>query len=189
MPRKPTAAQIRAAVPLSTIAAVALAGADPITACNVCGKPSPRLALWFEHDEYDRPTDTFIFVDEADDDHIDCREAIDKHPRLYAREVGLPGYFPTLCGPCRNRDGWRCRHPKLKANGGPGLRVSMDGMNAIVCGRGGCRSGITGARECEGRALTCTTCGGTGRVGTRADEYDVGTFGAVCLACRGKGWT
>lgn len=190
MPRKPTAAQIEAAVPLSTIAAIAAtsAGVDPIQICNVCGKPSPRLALWREHDERDKPTKKLVFIDEGDDDHIECRKAMEAHPRLYAEDAGLPGFFPTLCGPCRHRDGWRCRHPKLKANGGPGLLVKLDGMNGIVCGRGGCRSGITGARECEGRAITCEACKGTGRVERRADEYDVGTFGAVCLACRGKGW-
>lgn len=63
----------------------------------------------------------------------------------------------------------------------------MDGFNGIVCGRGGCRSGITGARECEGRQLVCGNCKGAGRIEARADEYDVGTFGAVCMPCRGTG--
>lgn len=185
-PRKPTAAEIEAAVPLSTIAAIACP--DPIMLCNVCAQPSTRLALWRECDERDRPTDRVVFVDAYDDDHAACRKAIDKHPRLYREETGLPGRFPALCGPCRHRRGDACTHPDLRANGGPGLNVSLHRLNAIICGRGGCHTPLKHAVDCRGRAITCTACKGTGREERPADQYDVGTFGAVCLACRGKGW-
>lgn len=150
MPKKPTATEIRAVPPLS---AAPRCPRDPITACNVCGLPSVRLALWREHDEFDRPTKKVVFVDASDEAHAACRKALDDHPRLYARERGLPGYFPALCGSCTRRSGWRCTDPRLKANGGPGLRVSLSGLNAIFCGPGGCRSGLTDAVDCEGREV------------------------------------
>jgi hypothetical protein len=49
--------------------------------------------------------------------------------------------------------GVACRHPKAKANGGAGLRVSLSGLNAIVCGHGGCHTPLKEALDCEGQHL------------------------------------
>jgi hypothetical protein len=144
---KPNIATIRAAVPLSQLPTV---GDDPIAVCNICGSESEQLALWREHDEYDKATKKLVFIGTTPA-HAECRKTMEKHPRLYAEEPGMPGYFPQLCGPCVLRDGWRCRHRDLKANGGKGLKVQMTGFDAIFCGPSGCRSGLRAAVKCEGR--------------------------------------
>lgn len=98
---------------------------DPLAGCNVCGQTSARLGAYQAHDERDHPLPmpaSLIFIGK---DHDACMRALDKHPRLYAETRGDPGHFPFLCGPCAQRDGLACRHPKLKANGGPGLLVNL----------------------------------------------------------------
>jgi hypothetical protein len=78
---------------------------------------------------------------------------MEKHPRLYADERGLPGSFPRLCGPCVRRKVSSCTSPKLKSNGGAGLLIHFSGINGHVCGRGGCRSTIGEALTCEDQLL------------------------------------
>jgi hypothetical protein len=150
---KPNVAAIRAAQPLS---ALPTCGADPITVCNICGKSCEQLALWREHDERDKPTKKLVFIGTSPE-HADCRKVMEKHPRLYADDRGMPGYFPLLCGPCVHRQGWRCTHADLKANGGAGLKVSLAGVNAILCGPGGCRSGLREATACVGRKVAASS--------------------------------
>ncbi len=146
--KKPAAAAIRAAVPLSRLPS---AGRDPLHRCDVCGNPCEDLRAWRECDERDAPTLVLVFVGE---DHVDCRKALDKHPRLYREETGAPGHFPALCGPCVHRRGLGCGHPDLKANGGQGLRVDLtDPMRGIVCmlGRDGPIRIPRRAMRCAGR--------------------------------------
>lgn len=144
---KPSIEKIRTAVPLSQLPTV---GDDPITVCNICGLEAEQLGLWREHDERDQPTKKLVFIG-ATPAHADCRKVMERHPRLYAEEYGRPGYFPTLCGGCVYREGWRCNHADLTTNGGQGLKVTLSGMNAILCGPKGCQSGLRAALKCDGR--------------------------------------
>lgn len=136
--KSPGAAAVRAAVPLS-----AGRPGEPLACCGVCGRASDSLGVWREHDEWDRPIDgraALVFIGR---DHPDCLKRMEKHPRLYAEEGGLPGAFPALCGDCPfRRPGLNCGHADLKENGGPGLNVTLSGIGigvAFVCIRG--RSG------------------------------------------------
>lgn len=127
--KKPVPSQIRAAPPLSeTLSRQAFV-------C-ICGRPAERLRVWREHDDRDRPIEgdaALIFIG---NDHEECIRRMEDHPRLYAEETGRPGLFPSLCGPCTYRAADRCTHPDLKANGGKGLLVTINGglpKNVIVC--------------------------------------------------------
>lgn len=156
--KKPTAAAIRSAVPLTTIARGL--GVDPLFVCGVCGltvDPADLpLTVWREHDERDKPiagTGAIVFLG-AGTAHAACKKRLDDHPRLYAEEAGAPGHFPGLCESCTNRRGLACSHPDLKANGGEGLRVSLNAFAAIVCVRGGgCHKPIAHAVRCAGRSV------------------------------------
>lgn len=125
--------------------------ADPITACNLCGAPSDSLSVWREYDVRDRPIlglGALVFMDRS---HEACARDLDEHPRLYVEEMGAPGHFPLLCGPCTFRYRFECSHPKLRANGGAGLRVELHGLPVIVCRRpGGCSVPLRVACTCEG---------------------------------------
>lgn len=148
---KPTRDQIRAADPLALRAV-----RDPVACCNVCARPSDQLGAWQAHDDRDNPMPppySLVFVGK---DHAACLKALDRHPRLYAEVRGDPGTFPLLCGPCRHRDSLACRHPDLKATGGPGLSVTLDRIPAILCGRGGCRVATQTAVACAGRTPATT---------------------------------
>lgn len=129
--KKPSAKAIAAAMPLTARRPV-----EPIGVCNVCGQPSADLGLWVEHDTRDKPikgTGAYVYIAR---DHDACYKAMADHPRLYVEIMGGPGHFAMCCGPCSNRDGWSCRHPDLKANGGPGLLVHLRWSvpyGAIVC--------------------------------------------------------
>jgi hypothetical protein len=124
-PSKPNPAAVRAAVPLSETLSF-------LTYSCICGRPAEELGLWREHDEHDLPTESFVFIG---NDHAACLKLMKDHPRLYAEEMGKPGMFP-ICGPCRHRRAHACRHPKLKANGGPGVLVQLRPLvppNVIIC--------------------------------------------------------
>jgi hypothetical protein len=149
-PKKPNAAEIRRALPLSKYAGAS--GPDRILRCNLCGGDSEDLRVWREHNERDNPTDVLVFVGA---DHEKCSKRLEDHPRLYREETGDPGHFPALCGPCVHREGHGCRHPDLKANGGGGLRVDLtDPMRGIVCmlGRNGPIRIPRRALRCAGRS-------------------------------------
>jgi hypothetical protein len=154
--KKPNPTAIQAATPLTALRPVPL---DPRT-CSVCGLSVDPDDLpceaWREHDENDRPiqgNSALVFLGPGAA-HAACRAVLDKHPRLYARDAGWPGAFPTLCGPCVHRDGLACRHPDLFANGGNGLHISLDALRAIVCSRGGgCHEPPKTVRACAGRVV------------------------------------
>ena len=156
--KKPTAATIRAHVPLTVIAR--RDGADPISCCGVCGvavDPSDLpLTVWRECGENDKPIAghvALLFVGPGSA-HAACRKRVDDHPRLYVEESGQPGHFPELCGPCIFRNGLSCGHAGLKANGGDGLAITLDRMTAIICTRGaGCHTPVQHATKCRGRKL------------------------------------
>ncbi len=149
-PKKPPATAIRAAMQLS-----AQRPEDPLSACNICGCASDDMGAWREHDERDQPIagdDYVVFIGK---DHSGCMKVMKKHPRLYAEEAGRPGHFPALCGPCRFRRDLGCTHPELKANGGPGLLVTIDQgfpKNVIICPPPRI---VRHARACKGR--TCAS--------------------------------
>jgi len=121
-PKKPTPADVRAAVPLT-----ARRPADPVGICNLCLRPSTELRVWREATEFDRPIEgdgALVFVG-WDIEHHQCREDLNKHP-----------HFPVFCGPCAQRDGFRCRHPDLKTNGGQGLLIKLTPLvprGVILC--------------------------------------------------------
>ena len=156
--KKPSAAAIRAALPLSKLPT---RGADPVLVCTVCGAavdPSDLPStVWREHDERDLPiagNGALVFLGPGKA-HARCRKALDDHPRLYAEETGQPGAFPALCGGCAHRSGDACRHPDAKANGGPGLvvRLGTPFAGLIICSRGGgCHAPVANAVQCDGRA-------------------------------------
>lgn len=173
MKRKPTTAAIRGAAPLSLRKGELVTRlVHPVTACNLCGNPSAQLGLWRECDIDDRPIQSptaLVFIGQ---DHPACLREMEEHPRLYVEVQGMPGHFPLLCGPCRLRDGWSCRHEDLRSNGGKGLKVQIGGFlpGAIICSRNGCGPVSTPrAVECAGRAILspndygvfCATCGRT----------------------------
>lgn len=148
---KPTPASIAAAVPLTKLST---RPADPLSACHLCGERASEFSLWLEHDERDRPLpaciESCVYLGL---DHKACRKQLDDHPRLYAEVYGLPGSFPRLCSLCTFRLGTECSHRNLKANGGPGLRVGLQGFRGFICGPKGCQSGLRGALDCEGQHL------------------------------------
>ena len=136
VPKNPGPAAIRQSVPLSRHPR---RPNDPPSACNLCGLPPgdpAEMQVFREHDEADRPIRgdaALVFVAR---DHQKCQRAVKAHPRLYARETGGPGHFPQLCGPCAKRDGFECRDPRLRANGGDGLVVHLTGglpPGTIIC--------------------------------------------------------
>jgi len=116
-------------------------------------KPAPSVYGWQEHDGHDEPEPIAVML---------CTRCsarlIDPHPRLYNR---IPPNAPfagimELCVDCRFRDGVRCTHPDLKANGGTGLVVDADpGAQAHVNLGGGRGAFLTIYREppraCVGR--------------------------------------
>lgn len=151
--KKPSKAAIRGTLPLSRRPE---RGSDPVAYCNLCGLPSANLAIYREHDEHDQPLGDvrgYIYIAK---DHPVCQREMELHPRLYAEVMGDPGTFP-LCGDCTHREAFRCRHPSLKANGGPGLQVILtDPFPGAICIRtraGNMADGrMRRARECTGKA-------------------------------------
>ncbi len=89
------------------------------------------LRAWQEHDDEDRPEPIAVVLC-----RVCGRRLIGPHPRLY-QELALNQPFAgvmELCVSCRFRNGVRCAHPDLKANGGPGLAIPSPSF-AHVCGR------------------------------------------------------
>lgn len=151
--KKPAAAIILGATSLT-----AARRGEPLLCCTICGVAVDPLDLpvsvWREHDERDEPSagvDALVFVGQGRE-HAACRKRLHDHPRLYAEVAGDPGYFPELCGACIHRKGLACKHPELRANGGPGLGVHLDRFAMVVCVRGaGCAKPIHHAVRCSGR--------------------------------------
>lgn len=83
--------------------------------CQACGL-TYDLTYWQEHDSDDQPEQIIVVLCET------CAaNEIEKHPRLY-RQLETNEPFPGAMG--RFRDGTRCLHPDLKANGGAGLGIT-----------------------------------------------------------------
>ncbi len=150
---KANPAAVRASAPLSILPL----SADRLARCNVCGKPATIFGVWRAFDEFDRApmpgTRALVFLGD-DDEHKECRAKLDAHPRLFKEEIGQPGHFPRLCGPCVHRSGFHCTHPDLKATGGEGLKVELGGLSGVRCfgrGRGGCQTILQRALSCAGR--------------------------------------
>ena len=123
-------------------------------ACQLCGQVGTEpQQLWYECDWNDVPEVARVLVVCRGSK---CAKVIDKHPRLYMHvERGDPGHFPLLCGDCKLRSGTGCTHPKLMANGGAGIMITLTGYKGTVCSRGPrgrrCRSLPRPAIACEGR--------------------------------------
>jgi hypothetical protein len=120
---------------------VTLDGPRTPTVCQSCGSNN-GMVVWQECDDADKPQSIYVPLCGT------CSTLlIEPHPRLYRATdhwEPRPGAMP-LCIICKNRDGNRCTHPDLKANGGQGLKLTYPKPTvAIVCGRGrGCRSHFT----------------------------------------------
>jgi hypothetical protein len=131
--------------------------------CRACGLRVPDATLpltaWQEHDQLDHPEPIVVVLCKT------CSDAlIEKHPRLYRplrEHEPWPGAMP-LCVDCVHRDGVRCRHPDLKANGGTGLLLTMPEPSVVMWdgrGKGGRRTGGTfidyrgPVSACAGRTL------------------------------------
>lgn len=102
--------------------------------CQSCGASGPVLARWRECDDGDRPTPVLVVLCD------NCGDAlIEPHPRAYSLlspNEPAPGAMP-LCLDCRHRAGAACGHPAAKANGGPGVMLTLPRPSTgIVCSRG-----------------------------------------------------
>ncbi len=125
----------------------------------------PALHRWREHDEADRPTAVVVVLCAGCSDRM-----IGPHPRLYSRLHDfepVPGSM-ALCEECACRDGLRCTHGDLKANGGGGLAVSVAKPHvAILCSRGGTQHGCrqmviwpSAPTGCRGRSVAVREAAG-----------------------------
>jgi hypothetical protein len=92
--------------------------------CESCGAEgelfTKELVVWQEQSDTDRPTPVAVVLCPK------CSKAlVPPHPRLYRSvwpNAPLPGVM-ELCRGCRKRAGYRCTHPDLTTNGGPGLET------------------------------------------------------------------
>lgn len=88
---------------------------------------------WQECDHNDKPEDKLIVLCNK------CaKEIIEQHPRLYHKLTPnnpWPGAM-AICMRCMFRDGTACLHPDAKANGGPGVMLTIaKPYHAMVDGR------------------------------------------------------
>lgn len=87
------------------------------------------LEHWQECDDNDKETPVVVILCTKCADKL-----IEKHPRLYARvpqNKPMPGSM-MQCNACVHRDGVKCSHPALKANGGIGLPIVTDEKPTVV---------------------------------------------------------
>ncbi len=101
---------------------VSLTGRRHPLICQNCRSPAGADDCWREHDQQDRPEQTFLYLCEP------CaKKLIQPHPRLYSQQhrwAPRPGAMP-VCLDCPHRRELSCSHWALKANGGPGLILRM----------------------------------------------------------------
>lgn len=97
--------------------------------CRSCGASADAagavtLDRWLEADDADRFNDRSPVV-------VLCRPCsnrlIEPHPRLYHR---MPPTWPragsmSICLDCKHLSGVSCLHPRAKANGGPGVQLTI----------------------------------------------------------------
>ncbi len=101
---------------------VELTGPKHPERCQGCSVGPPGLARWREHDQDDRPEFTVVVLCKACSDRL-----IDEHPRLYGllqRHEPQAGCMP-ICVDCAHRKGVSCSSPDAKANGGPGVVLTV----------------------------------------------------------------
>ena len=94
--------------------------AETLLCCQNCGGAND--VRWREHDDLDKPTHLAIVLCNK------CSDMIEPHPRLYSRMERLeplPGSMSGTCENCVHRDGAKCNHWALTANGGPGLKLTF----------------------------------------------------------------
>lgn len=131
--------------------------------CQSCGVVLPfaddQRCHWQEHAPDDEPERIVVVLCKECSDRL-----IDPHPRLYRqleRWEPWPGAM-RLCISCIHRDGVDCTHGDLKANGGPGLGMTMPKPTTGMwdgCGKDGRRTGGTFVHydgpvsHCAGRAV------------------------------------
>ncbi len=127
---------------------------DTFHMCQLCGHTSSDICefrMHYECDDQDRPEKDKIIVACR---RPQCWEKIEKHPRLYVEVAwgrGEPGHFIFTCGSCKFREGARCTHPNLKANGGEGLQVIVNPILGRLCMVNGSSQTLGGqAFECKG---------------------------------------
>lgn len=102
--------------------------------CQLCGTQYNDICefwLWQECDDNDeREEGNYLLVGREC-----CEHKIKEHPRLYWQVAwgrGAPGAFVLVCGDCPHREGFGCRHPNLRANGGQGLQVNFHNPLGII---------------------------------------------------------
>jgi hypothetical protein len=96
--------------------------------CRMCGRTKEECPIdrgperWQECDHNDRPENCLIIL---------CRVCSDKvikpHPRLYINRANndpWPGAM-AICVDCKLRQGTACTAPEAKANGGPGVMLTV----------------------------------------------------------------
>lgn len=123
--------------------------------CNFCSRSGGDICeyrMWQKTDADDRPIDDYLITCKGED----CQQRIDDDPMLFIEVswgAGGPGKFMLVCGDCTHRDGFSCRHPDLKANGGAGLEVRFANLpiyNSFICGSGGLLTVPAPASWCAG---------------------------------------
>lgn len=133
--------------------------ARQVDTCQSCGatwKSHPLAEFrWFrEFDPYDMPTSVIVILCDQ------CWWQITPHARIYATEhknAPMPGAM-ELCLGCRFAVALRCTSPRLKSNGGEGLRVEFPRPDTVHLNYGGGRGEFKQMwkgppTRCAGRAL------------------------------------
>lgn len=116
--------------------------------CQACGG-NDTLRRWLEHDPNDQPTPVIVVL---------CRlcseKLIEPHPRLYrALQDNQPWTgCMGICVRCVHRRGNACQHPDAKANGGPGIAITIKApIRVILCPGGPANLWDEPATACSGR--------------------------------------
>lgn len=102
---------------------------DTFKRCQLCGYTSTyddicEFRMWTECDDNDIPEAGNVLILCTKE----CKQILDKHPRLYVEVpwgAGGPGMFMLLCGDCKFRDKSSCKNSELKSNGGVGLEIKF----------------------------------------------------------------
>jgi hypothetical protein len=122
------------------------------TFCDRSGGDICDYRMWQKTDTNDKPVDAYMIACTG----AACRKRIDDDQALFIEVpwgVGGPGKFMLLCGDCTHRDGFSCKHPNLKSNGGTGLEVKFSNLpifNSFICGPDDCKTMPAPASWCVG---------------------------------------
>lgn len=100
--------------------------------CRSCGARGD-LGLWQECDHLDKPEARYLWLCVRCSDQL-----IEPHVRLYLnphRNAPAPGAM-DICAPCLNRTNCLCVCREAKANGGPGISITVSkGLSGFWDGR------------------------------------------------------